>query len=170
MKELILIRHAKSSWDQSGLSDHERPLNGRGERSAPLVGEALAGRGVRPDVMISSTAVRAYTTAKVIAGKIGYPEEEIIRNEAVYLAGVSTLMRVIQGIDETHESAALFGHNPGFHDLANTLLRNSVIDRMVTCAVVRMRLDLEHWGAVGAGDGELIEHLWPRMLTDEEMG
>ena len=168
MKELILVRHAKSSWDHPGLSDHERPLNGRGEKSAPLVGEALAERGVRPDVMISSTAVRAYTTAKVIAGKIGYPEEAIIQDEAIYLAGVSTLLRVIQGIDEGHESAALFGHNPGFHDLANTLLRVPSIDRMVTCAVVHMRLDVDHWGAVGAGEGELIEHLWPRRLMGEE--
>ena len=168
MKELILIRHAKSSWDHPGLGDHDRPLNGRGEKAAPRVGSALAERGIDPDVMISSTAVRAYTTARIIAGELGYPEGEILRDEAIYLASVPTLMGVVQGIDEAYQSAILFGHNPGFHDLANTLLRNPVVERLVTCAVVRMQLDVEHWGAVGPGDGKLIEHLWPRMLADEE--
>jgi len=166
MKELTLIRHAKSSWNHPGLDDHDRPLNKRGEKAAPLVGDALAERGLKPDVMLSSTAVRAYTTACTIAGRIGYPEEEILREEAIYLAGVPMLMHVVQGIDESHDSAFLFGHNPGFHDLANHLLRKAVIDRLVTCAVVRMRLDVDHWGAVGAGDGDLIEHLWPKQLKE----
>lgn len=168
MKELILIRHAKSSWNHPGLGDHDRPLNKRGKKAAPLVGEALAERGLQPDLMLSSTAMRAYTTARAVAEKLGYPGEQVLRDEAIYLAGVPMLMHVIQGIDESHESAILFGHNPGFHDLANALLRTDVIERLVTCAVVRMRLNVDHWGEVSAGDGELIEHLWPRMLAGEE--
>ena len=104
MKNLLLIRHGKSSWNSPGLSDHDRPLNNRGEYDAPGIGAALAQRGVVPDVIYSSTAVRAFSTAKVIAANLGFSEDSIITDSDIYLASPGTLIRVIQQIDESAET------------------------------------------------------------------
>ena len=167
MKELILIRHAKSDWNDPSLDDYDRPLNGRGKNAASQVGRALATRGVLPDIVITSEAVRAISTARLIAEQIGYPEEDIVRDDRLYLAGPDPVLRVVQEIDEECRSAMMFGHNPGFHLFANMLLREEWIDDLVTCSVVRIALNTRYWGAVDAGCGKLIEHIWPRMLTEK---
>lgn len=164
MKNLILIRHAKSSWDEPGVGDRERPLNKRGLKDAPKIGAALRERGVEPDVMIASLAVRAWATAELIADELGYPREELVQESAIYAAGLNALMQVVQNIDEEVETACLIGHNPGFEDLANTLIPGMVVSHLPTCGVVRMRIKSETWGAVGVGDGELVEFLEPKKL------
>ncbi|NNE93654.1 MAG: phosphohistidine phosphatase [Verrucomicrobiales bacterium] len=165
MKTLTIVRHAKSSWDNHSLNDHDRPLNDRGFRAAPLVGKALKERDVSPDVILSSTALRAWTTAKIIAGEIGYPEEKIITTEEIYLASTRTLLNLLtREIDEAHESAMIFGHNPGFHDLTNTLLEDEYVESFPTCAVARIRLPIDHWGEISGGEGELVEHFTPKSL------
>ncbi len=169
MKELFLIRHAKSSWNHPSLRDFDRPLNKRGEAAAPAMGEDLKERGILPDVIISSPAVRALTTAKIIARELGYPEENIQEEPAIYEASSQELIRVINGIDEAHQSAMLFGHNPGFHDVANALLSDEeYVEEMPTCAVVMIRFQDEHWGSIGTGDGELVFHTFPRDVVPNE--
>lgn len=165
MKNLILIRHGKSSWDDPGVADRERTLNKQGLKNAPAIGAALHDRGVKPDVIIVSLAVRAWRTAELIADELGYPREELIQESAIYAAGLGVLMDVVQNIDEDVDCACLIGHNPGFEDLANSLISGMEIEHLPTCGVVRMQLNSDTWGAVGAGDGELVEFFGPKTLS-----
>lgn len=146
MKILYLIRHAKSSWDDPTLADHDRPLNERGKRDAPKMGERLAQRGVKADLIISSSAVRALTTAQTIAEKIGYDQARIVADRRLYGAQVSALLYLIQELDDQHVRVMLFGHNPEFTDLARFF--GCEIDELPTCAVVEMTFEVDHWSEV----------------------
>ena len=95
MKQLTVVRHAKSSWDYPDLADHDRPLNKRGERDAPAMGDRLAARGYRPELVISSSANRALTTATAIADAIGYPPDQIVVEERIYGIDVSRLVALV---------------------------------------------------------------------------
>lgn len=164
MKNLLLIRHAKSSWDFPGRSDHDRPLNDRGEGDAPRMAAALAQRGVRPDTIVSSTALRARTTAGMIAEGLGFPDSRIREEKDLYLASPRTILRIVQQLDESCETALLFGHNPGMHDAVEMIAGGASVDRFPTLAVARIELDVEHWGTVDQGDGLLLELLSPKLL------
>jgi phosphohistidine phosphatase len=146
MKTLFLIRHAKSSWDDPSLADHERPLNDRGRRDAPRMGERLAKRGVAADLILSSSAVRALTTAEIIAEKIGYDPRDIVADRRIYGAQVSTLLYLIQELDDEHERVMLFGHNPELTELAHRF--SSDIEDLPTCAVVELTFDVRRWADI----------------------
>lgn len=163
MKQLLLIRHAKSSWDFPGASDHDRPLNDRGERDVPNMGAALAQRGVSPDAIVTSTANRAKTTAGMIAEELGFPAASIREERDLYLASPQTILRFVQQIDESCGTALLFGHNPGMHDAVEMICGGSV-DQFPTLAVARIELDVDYWGEVDSGTGLLLELLTPRAL------
>ena len=164
MKSLTLIRHAKSSWSSTELRDHDRPLNERGEADAPKMGKFLAGVGFAPQLFLTSTAVRAVSTARAIAEAVGVAPESIKEEARIYHATVPVLMRVIAGIDEECESAVLFGHNPGLGDLGNYLVPGHRISHFPTCAVAHIELRIEHWGEIEEGCGLLKAHFYPKML------
>jgi phosphohistidine phosphatase len=167
MKQLLLIRHGKSDWDHPGLSDHDRPLNDRGRRDCPRMAEALRRRGIFPELIVTSTAVRAATTAEAIALGLGYDPSLIVRCSELYLAAPPVILRVIQGLDEAAGTAMLFGHNPGMHETVERLCEGEGIDDFPTLAVARIDLKVEHWGAVEWGSGLLVERIIPRSLGDE---
>src|SRR5918994_6226511 len=112
MKTLLLIRHAKSSWEHSGVSDHDRPLNERGLRDAPLMGRRLAERGVVPDVILSSTALRARATAKLLADALGSGAAHIVTDERLYAASADEVLEVVGELGSEVSCAAVVGHNP----------------------------------------------------------
>lgn len=143
MKKLILVRHAKSSWDDPSLPDHDRPLNDRGKRDAPKMGERLAKRSVVPDLILSSSAVRALTTAQIIAEKIGYDRKAIVVDRRIYGAQVSSLLYLIQELDDKYDKVMLFGHNPELAELAHRF--SDDIEDMPTCAVVELTFDVKRW-------------------------
>ena len=168
MKELIVVRHAKSDWGDASLDDHDRPLNGR-ERTAPKMARLLAAKlqeeGAAVDVMVASTALRAKTTARHFAQALGFSEAELEHSHDGYLASAGQWLRIVAGVDEGCRRVVIFGHNPGFHFLVNELVpREDWIDRMPTCAVARIAIDSDTWGAIGPGDGRLIECLIPRQV------
>ena len=148
MKELTLVRHAKSSWQHASLHDHERPLNRRGERDAPMMGERLAKRNVKPDLIVSSPAVRAHETAAIIAKKLGYRRKKIVVEGRVYNASVADLLDVLQNLDDSMTRVMVFGHNPGMTELVNRLGPRE-IDDLPTCGVVQLRFDTEKWVRLG---------------------
>ncbi|MEM9015443.1 MAG: histidine phosphatase family protein [Verrucomicrobiota bacterium] len=166
MKELLLIRHAKSSWNSPGLSDHDRPLNGRGERDAPRIAAALEQRGVKPDLVVTSTAVRARTTARMVAEGLSFPIAEIIEVGELYHAFSGEILRVVQTLNEDANCALLFGHNPGMHEATDCLSREGGVDSFPTLATARFELDVDYWGNVEWGSGLLLECLYPRMLDE----
>ena len=167
MKELLVIRHAKSSWDFPGLADYERPLNERGKKTAPRVARELVDMGLNPSAFIASPAVRAWETAKVIAGAFGREEGDIVRVEDIYGAGSSGLISIVQQFDEAWPSAAIFGHNPGFHDLVDRLAGSANVAHFPTCAVAQLRLEVDHWGEADDGCASLQRLIIPRELDPE---
>jgi phosphohistidine phosphatase len=147
MKILFLVRHAKSSHDDAGLSDRDRPLNDRGRRDAPTMGERLAGRGVLPQLVVSSPALRALSTAHLVADAIGIPRGEIVVDERLYASSVGRLLEIVRGLDEGTERVMLVGHNPEFTELAHRLA--PTITDMPTCAVAEFRFAALSWQQVG---------------------
>ena len=119
MKTLTILRHAKSSWSDAGLLDRDRPLNPRGERDAPMMAERIRKAGIRPSLILSSPAVRAWTTAKIVARAIAYPPEFLQREEDLYHAGTAALIDVMARQDPGFNSLMLVGHNPGLTYFAN---------------------------------------------------
>ncbi len=144
MKTLTLVRHAKSSWADPGLADRDRPLNGRGEHDAPMMGGRLTEHDLRPSLLISSPAVRAWTTARLIAAEIGYPREFLQRDERLYLASPSDIIDVLAEQDEGFNSIMLFGHNPGFTEFANRLVPG-LTTNVPTCGIVSVDLEADDW-------------------------
>lgn len=161
MKTLFVLRHAKSSWDHPHLSDFDRPLNGRGEKAAPAMGEFMREKGLVPEVVIASPAKRARMTAeRASAG--GEFEAQIIFDDRIYGAGASSLVYVISGIDDRYGSAMIVGHNPGFEMLVRALTREG--GRMPTAALAVIDLGIDKWSEVESGAGTLRGLFLPREI------
>ena len=151
-KQLYLIRHAKSSWKNPNLPDFERPLNKRGERDAPLMGERLYKQKIKPDLIISSPAKRAVRTAQIIADKISYPLENIVKDERIYEAGTTRLFEIIKEIDHQIQLLFLVGHNPGLTLLAKALTRFPY-ENIPTCGIVSISFETKGWSEITYGTG-----------------
>lgn len=162
MKILTLVRHAKSSWKNPGLRDVERPLNQRGRRDAPEMGRRIKEHGIRPSLIVSSPATRAWTTAKIIAAEIAYPLEFLQRENGLYLASVHEMLDVIAAQDEGFNSLMLVGHNPGMTDFANFLIAG-VTNNLPTAGVVSMELDQDHWRLDERPSTRLLVHDYPKL-------
>jgi phosphohistidine phosphatase len=147
MKTLFLIRHAKSSWDDTALPDQDRPLNDRGKRDAPNMGERLAKRDVKPDLILSSPAMRALKTAEIIAKKLDYRRRDILVDDRLYAVAADDLLDVIHKLDDKLERVMLLGHNPELTELAHRL--SSKITHMPTCAVAEFTFDAKSWSKIG---------------------
>lgn len=154
MKNLILVRHAKSSWDDPSLPDRDRPLSTRGKRDAPAMGRLLKARGLQADLMVSSPAKRARKTAIRIAKALGYPKERIDIDERLYLEGVGALVKLISALDDRYQRVMLFGHNPEFTELANRLTGTEIAN-IPTCGVVSIIFDSDTWRACAEKSGHI---------------
>src|SRR5262245_33050308 len=139
MKTLLLIRHAKSSWDDTALPDKDRPLSDRGRRDAPKMGERLAKRDVKPDLILSSPAMRALQTAEIFAKKLDYRRKDIVVDDQLYAVGADGLLDVIHNLGGKLDRVILFGHNPALTELAHRL--STKITHMPTCAVAEFTFD-----------------------------
>ena len=162
MKTLFLGRHAKSSWDDSGLSDFERPLNDRGERDAPEMGRRLAQKHRTADVILCSAAVRARTTAAILAKEWGY-EGELLLEPNLYEASPSQMLDFIQELEDEATSALVVAHNPTITWLAH-LLGNLTIGNVPTCGIVALKIPCNKWSEVKEGLAELIEFDFPKKV------
>ena len=161
MKTLCLVRHAKSSWEDTALDDYDRPLNERGKKDARLMGNILQQQHILPDLMLSSPAKRAFSTAKKIAKAIGYNKENIQTDKKIYHAGLEQLLAIIQALPASEHSVMLVGHNPGLTDLSNLLCRKH-IDNIPTCGVVCIEFDIETWNLVMPESGRFIFFDYPK--------
>jgi phosphohistidine phosphatase len=161
VKILTLVRHAKSSWKHPELTDRRRPLNKRGERDAPEMGRRLAGRGEAPDLIVSSPAVRALTTARTIARAVGHAEDEIVLVESVYHADAEDLLEFVRGLADSYDHVMLFGHNPALTDLVNRLAAEP-LDNVPTCGVVRLEHPGATWDGFGRSGPLAMSFDWPK--------
>ncbi|WP_045689976.1 SixA phosphatase family protein [Hymenobacter sp. AT01-02] len=153
MKTLYLMRHAKSSWDFDDLDDHQRPLNDRGRDDAPRMGQALAKRDIQLNLLLTSPAVRALSTAALVAKEIDYPHEKIQVVESIYEATVLDLLQVVRQCPDEADSVLLVGHNNTLTDFANLLSPSSIPD-MPTASIVCIKFSCAHWAEVDQANAE----------------
>ena len=161
MLRLTLVRHAKSSWDDPAASDFERPLNARGKRDAPVMALRVSALRRLPDRVVSSPALRAISTARVFADRLGVADDDIVLDRRIYDASRHTLIEVLRSLPVDSRHAILFGHNPGFSELAKWLA-TCPFDDMPTCAVASFELQVAEWREVGAGCGRLARYFYPK--------
>ncbi len=142
MKTVLLLRHAKSSWDNPAQADHDRPLNARGLRAAPRMGQLIADEGLRPQLIVSSTAERARTTAAMVAEECGY-EGDVRLTDELYHASPQDCLRVLGGLPDDLESVLLVGHNPGLSELVLELSGQRI--DMPTAGLVLLQSPRTSW-------------------------
>lgn len=167
MKKLFLVRHAKSSWDYPELTDFERPLNKRGKKDAPLMGEVFIKLNINPDQIISSPAVRAITTARTISELINYPVELINTIEAIYEVGTRELFELIKSTDDKIKSLMIFGHNPSL-TLLNNYISDKYIDNIPTCGMTAIEFDIESWEELKPESGKLKLFEFPKKYKKKK--
>jgi len=163
MKTLLILRHAKSSWADPGMADHDRPLNDRGKRDAPRMGRLIAEQGLHPDVIVSSTAKRARsTTQRVIeAGGFTCPKHLL---EELYLAPPETYMETLRQLDDTGQRVLAIGHNPGLEGLVALLTGG--YETLPTAALVQIDFDVDSWSQLATpARGQLVGIWRPKELA-----
>jgi phosphohistidine phosphatase len=165
MLQLTLIRHAKSSWENPALNDFDRPLNKRGRKNAPLMGKVIRKRGLVFEQIVSSPALRAITTARSIAEKLGFPEQDVVQRADLYDASLNALLDCVSSLDNRYSKIALVAHNPGITALCNHLTGESITN-LPTCAVALIEFDLDDWRAVDQDTGRLALYEYPRKYMD----
>jgi len=165
VKRLTLFRHAKSSWNDPRLPDNERPLSSRGERDAPAMTARLAARGERPDLILTSHALRATATARVIAQGLGCPDDIVRIDRRLYLAPPQVLLDVLREQDDADHHVLVVGHNPGLTEAANRLLPTLACDNLPTSAVVAIAVDTDRWAELGPTACRLLYYDYPKNVA-----
>jgi phosphohistidine phosphatase len=162
MKTLLVARHAKSSWADPGMSDHDRPLNERGKEDAPRMGRFLKDQGLVPDLIISSTAKRARKTASKVAKACGYPGEVELAG-SLYLGHPSDYLQVLQQLDDEYPCVMVVGHNPGLEACVEDLTGEYA--KMPTGAVAQVALEIDRWSDLATPPGgRLVSVFRPKEL------
>ena len=165
MKTLIILRHAKSSWKDSSLADHDRPLNNRGKQDALRMGRLLLDQGLVPDRIISSTAKRARKTAKAVA-KANHCEDKVELTPEFYHAGPGAYLAVLQNVSDDDQRVMVVGHNPGMEGLVTHLTGR--LETMPTAAIARISLPIERWKELDYEvQGNLLDLWRPKALPSE---
>ncbi len=163
MKTLFLLRHAKSSWADAGQPDFARPLNERGQKSAPLVGRFMRRENLLPDLVLSSPAMRARETITLVAAA-GKFSCEVRYDERIYAASLARLLEIVTQLEESTGAVMIVGHNPGMEELVLHL--TSEQQHMPTAALACIRLDIEKWSKSRAASGHLEQLIRPKDLVD----
>jgi phosphohistidine phosphatase len=148
MKRLIIVRHAKSSWADPGQRDFDRPLNARGERSAPEMAKRLEARGMRPQLIVASGARRAQATAKLMAEVFGYPKKDIETVDELYEASPRTWLEQIGALPAELDTVMMVGHNPEITALLAQLCPEARIDNVPTCGVMCLDYAVGDWSGI----------------------
>ncbi len=169
-KRLILLRHAKSAWEDQDIADFDRPLSSRGRKAAPLVGAYLARAGYLPELILCSSALRAAETLDLVVA--GWPTQPTVRKQkSLYLAMPREMLKRVQAAGGTLGSVMLVGHNPGIADLANWLCHDGDPDsraalsrKFPTGAIAVIDFDVEDWREVDADTGRLVAFMTPRQV------
>ena len=163
MKTIILVRHAKSSWAEAGLSDFDRPLNERGKRDAPEMARRIAGRGLSVDFLVSSPAKRARKTASIFAETLSIDPSRLQLVQELYLANERDFIRAIESIDDQYKTVIIFSHNPGITEFANSLTSVRV-DDMPTCAAYALTSDSPSWKEFMKSEKSFLFFDYPKLV------
>ena len=162
---LTLLRHAKSDWANANLDDHDRPLNARGRRSAPLIGKYIEDKEIPIDVVLASTATRAQQTLELVVSSWNRGAPELFSTSNLYLASPRKIIDEIQKLPTHWRSVLVVGHNPGMGELAS-ILAGEEFDFPTAC-LASFEISVENWQqfpADYAGQGKLVQFCCPREL------
>lgn len=163
MKQLTIIRHAKSSWSNPGLSDHDRPIKQVGiERTGKIV-DYLVTNSFKTELIISSTALRAVQTAEIIASGIGYDLNKIVKLSSLYMADVEDIMDELYMLEDNISSVTIFGHNPAFTELVNEYLSPEIYN-LPTTGTVCVEFKTNRWTKISNSKSKINFAVYPRML------
>lgn len=160
-KHLLIVRHAKSDWNDYNLKDYDRPLNDRGMRNAPEMATRLVQKNLIPEKLISSPAVRALSTAESFAEIFHYDKKTITKIEEIYEAHTATLLEIVNGISNKYNYVALFGHNPGVTNLVVKLTDADIYD-IPTCGLVLIEFPFDDWKMISSGTGQVKLYDFPK--------
>jgi len=178
MKNLYILRHAKSSWDDESLDDFDRSLNGRGLTAAPLMGEWLAAYGAVPDLILCSPAKRSVETLELLV-QAGFEAKNHKYSEGLYLAGAKDLLKMIKSLDETIMSVMIIGHNPGLQNLIVTLCNHEeptneqglrlldIANKFPTAGFAHLMFDVSRWSDIAPLSGKLYVAVSPKLLAQK---
>ncbi|MEO2013633.1 MAG: histidine phosphatase family protein [Fuerstiella sp.] len=158
-KTLLVVRHAKSSWKHPDLDDIDRPLNNRGIRDAPIMGQRLLARSLMPDLIVSSPAVRALATARAIAHEVGYSSEAIVVDDELYAAHPQDVLDVISVFDDCVQLALVITHNPAVTEIANRF-SDAPIENVPTCGM--LTIEASAWSCIDVA--KLVDFDYPKKI------
>ncbi|WP_432709979.1 SixA phosphatase family protein [Pedobacter sp.] len=167
-KQLLLVRHGKSDRGNINLKDFDRPLNHTGNKNAHCMAERCLNKAVSTSVLVSSPAVRAFTTAKHFAQVWNRPAESIITDSSIYEADTKDLLKVVNSLSNDYHSAALFGHNPGFTDFAN-YLSDAKIYNIPTSGIVLLHFDTANWAEISYHTGTVLLFDFPKKAEEPQV-
>jgi phosphohistidine phosphatase len=157
MKTLLLLRHAKSSWKQPELNDHDRPLNKRGKKEAPKVGEYLKSNNLVPDQILSSTARRAQDTAQAVAEESGF-DKPIELYQDLYMSEPSCYLDILHRLSDSSNRVLVVGHNPDLDELLTLL--TDVTQHMTTAALAQIDLPISSWTELNEATDGRLKNFW----------
>lgn len=164
MKSVLLVRHAKSSWDTPGVPDFERPLNDRGKHDAPYMAKRLLAKEISIDSFISSPAKRAKKTAALFAAEYGIGKEQVILIPELYQSSPAIFFSAISNAPPTANHIAIFAHNPNITEFAN-LISSTTIDDMPTCSIFAVKADIKQWPEFENAEKEFWFFDYPKAET-----
>ncbi len=166
MKQLLLIRHAKSDWGNPGLADFDRPLNERGKKNAPEMAQRLLDKKIIIDTFVASPAKRAAKTAKYFTEVYNLSKNEIIFKEELYMAATSHFLQVISNLSDKDNSVAIFSHNNGITDFANQLT-TARIDNIPTCGIFAIKINCKSWADFEKTEKEFWFFDYPKLVDND---
>jgi phosphohistidine phosphatase len=175
MLTVLLLRHAKSSWDTPSLPDYDRPLAKRGQKAAPLIGAEMGRLGLRPDLILCSAAARTRETLALVLPALGSPSPQVICDDAIYMATPAALLTLLRKLPDggaAPKTVMVVGHNPGLEELAELLVgggdedaQELMAEKFPTGALAVLTFDAQKWADIALGAGKLVEFITPARLT-----
>jgi phosphohistidine phosphatase len=162
VKRLTVVRHAKSDWSLPDQNDWDRTLSPRGQRDAPEMARRLRHRKLRPDQIVSSPAVRAISTAMILARELKVPASSVLQDERLYLASPDVMLTIAHETDSGVDHLMLFGHNPGMTEFANLLSSGDQIDNLPTCGYFTAQFKISEWRDLAFHTGLMSEFDYPK--------
>jgi len=163
MKTIYIVRHGKSSWENPSLADHDRPLLSTGIKKTKRIAKFLQSKKIKPDLLLSSSAVRAYQTAEIIAKAIGYKIDKIKKEPGLYHASPDEIFSELYALPDEIVSVMIFGHNPAFTYFVNHFL-SPTIENLPTSGTVSINFDCDKWNQISDSAFHINFAVFPRML------
>lgn len=161
MKKLYLIRHAKSSWKEMGVDDFLRPLNKRGKRDLPYMAKRLKSFGIKPDLILSSPALRAKSTAEGIAQIVEYNKKEIVFEDSLYSSTYTNYRYLLDSLDEKYNEVFIIAHNPEITEVGERL-SGAILTNIPTCAIVCIEFDVDSFKKIEEESGKVLFFDYPK--------